>query len=108
MPNAFFRITGTAKEGDSERWEPARHRAGPFAIDQIVVQTIRKLEDVKILKSYLWPEWWPLCSDGFSKICEDLSGIETSYRQNDPIQMLGYYLWQLDRDNGPFGQEMKG
>ena len=41
-------------------------------------------------------------------VCGDFSGIETSYRRKDPIQMLGYCLGQLDPDKGPVRQDNTG
>ena len=77
-----------------------------------VVQTVRDLGDIEILKSYLlliWSEWDTLHSDGYLQmqisIHEDFSGIKMSSRRTDLLQRLDHVLGQLDRGLEHFQQE---
>jgi len=71
--------------------------------DSHVVQTIRNLKDIEILKSYLvliWSEWNSLRS-GFPEMCnsipEDFGGIEMYSHRGDLMQRLDHVLGHLDR-----------
>jgi len=72
-----------------------------FGTQQHVVEAVRKLEDIEILKSYLfltWSEWDTL--DDFHEICvlvdEDFGGVEMGHHRADLIQQLDHILNQLD------------
>jgi hypothetical protein len=124
MLDVFFRIvgaaeehmlrqpsTGTAPERQGYMW----HRAEPFFTDQNVVRSIRELQDVNILKSYLnllWSERWPLRHDGFSEMhasmCEDFAGIGMSYHRVDLIRMLDHFIGQLEHEQAPLESAMEG
>ena len=69
-----------------------------------VVQMVRDLKEVEILKSYLlliWSEWDSLYDDGYFRmrisIREDFSGIGMNSHRTDLLQRLDYVLAQLDR-----------
>ena len=69
-----------------------------------VVQAVRDLKDIEILKSYLlliWSEWndCPQFSSAAMQIsiCEDFSGIEMNSHRADLLQRLDHVLAQLDR-----------
>jgi hypothetical protein len=72
-----------------------------------VVRTVRGLNNIRILTSYLiltWSEWNPLHSNGFAEmrvsICEDLNGIGMGCYRAELIQRLDYILGELDRRAG--------
>jgi hypothetical protein len=69
-----------------------------------VVQTVRGLDDIGILTSYLiitWSEWNPLDHDGLAEMrmsChEDFKGIEMGYHRVELIQRLDYILGELEQ-----------
>jgi hypothetical protein len=69
-----------------------------------VVQTVRGLNDIGILTSYLiitWSEWSPLDHDGLGEMrmsCrEDFKGIEMGYHRAELIQRLDYILGELEQ-----------
>jgi hypothetical protein len=78
-----------------------RHwRGGDF----YTVWTIRALNNIEILTSYLilvWSEWNPLYSNGFAEIQmslrEDFEGIGMGRHRAELIQQLDYILGELDR-----------
>ena len=68
-----------------------------------VVQMVRNLKDIEILKSYLlliWSEWDCPYEDGYesmlSSIREDFSGIGMNSHRADLLQRLDHILEQLD------------
>jgi hypothetical protein len=72
-----------------------------------VVQTVRGLDDIGILTSYLiitWSEWNPLDHDGLAEMrmsCrEDFKGIEMGYHRAELIQRLDYILGELEQRPG--------
>ena len=69
-----------------------------------IVEAVRALNDIEVLKSYLllvWSEWDTLYTDGFNKMCtlirEDFGGFEMGHHRTDLIQRLDHILGQLDR-----------
>ena len=69
-----------------------------------VVQMVRDLKNIEILKSYLlliWSEWDSLYDDGYFRmrisIREDFGGIGMDYHRADLLQRLDYVPTQLDR-----------
>ena len=69
-----------------------------------IVEAVRGLDDIEVLKSYLllvWSEWDTPYSGGFNKMCtlirEDFGGFEMGHHRTDLIQRLGHVLGQLDR-----------
>ena len=69
-----------------------------------IVEAVRALNDIEVLKSYLllvWSEWDTLYTDGFNKMCtlirDDFGGFEMGHHRTDLIQRLGHVLGQLDR-----------
>lgn len=69
-----------------------------------VVDAVRDLKDIEILKSYLliaWSEWDSLRFDSFCKmrtsIREDFCGIGMGQHRADLVQHLDHVLGQLDR-----------
>ena len=69
-----------------------------------IVQMVRNLKDIEILKCYLlliWSEWDYLASGGFDESCasisEDFCGIENGHHRAELIQHLDRILAQLDR-----------
>ena len=90
-----------------------RHQGSAFG----VIQTVRALGNVEILKSYMllfWSEWDPLYSgkvhrysgqhhhypkslhEMYVSVREDFSGVGMEYHQEDLLQRLDYILGQLD------------
>jgi hypothetical protein len=79
----------------------------PSGTGRNVVQHIRKLGDVKILKSYfllVWSEWDPISDPPYQNtvgmqvsIWEDFSGLEAGPHRKDLINRLDHVLEQLDR-----------
>jgi len=70
---------------------------------QDVVQTIRTLGDIEILKSYfllVWSEWDDLRPGGFFEMCisirGDFSGVGMGDHRQDLLQHLDHVLDQLD------------
>ena len=69
-----------------------------------VVEAVRALKDVQVLKSYLllvWSELVTLPSDGFVRMCtsirEDFGGIGMGHHRADLVQHLDRVLEQLDK-----------
>jgi hypothetical protein len=69
-----------------------------------IVRTIRALNDIGILTSYLiltWSEWESLDSDRFAEmqmsVREDFNGIGMGCHRAELIQRLDYILGELDR-----------
>ena len=96
--------------GDSWSWLKLRPSLPPVCkgrnvgSNSYVVQMIRNLKDIEILKSYLlliWSEWDSLYDDGYFRmrisIREDFSGINMSSHRADLLQRLDHILAQLDR-----------
>ena len=80
-----------------------------------VVQTVRGLKDIEILKSYLlliWSEWDYLFDHGYARmqisIRRDFSGVEMSSHRVDLLLRLDHVLAQLDRGLRHFQQEKPG
>ena len=76
-----------------------------------VVQMVRDLKDIEILKSYLlliWSEWDSLdfygCRSMTTSTREDFSGIGMSSHRADLLQRLDYVLEQLNRGLKHFQQ----
>ena len=72
--------------------------------DGRIVNAVRALKDIEVLKSYfllVWSEWDYLNDDGFDETCtsisEDFSGIGMGQHRADLIQRLDHVLQQLDR-----------
>lgn len=71
---------------------------------QSIVDAIRGLNDIEVLKSYLlltWSEWDTLRGEGFNKMCtsirEDFGGVGMGRHRVDLIERLDHILGQLDR-----------
>ena len=71
------------------------------------VRTVRALNDIGILTSYLilvWSEWTPLDPDGFAEmqmsVREDFRGVGTCFQRAELIQRLDLILRELDRRSG--------
>ena len=69
-----------------------------------IVEVVRALKDIEVLKSYLllvWSEWDPLYGDGFDKMCtsirEDFGRNGMGHHRVDLIQRLDHVLGQLCR-----------
>ena len=116
MLDAFFRIAGATSAGAAslEHRGYMWYKAEPFVTDRIVVRSIRQLNDVGVLKSYLlllWSQRWPLRPEGLSEmhacLSDDFSGIEMGHDRMDLIRMLERFLERLDREQGSSGQKMK-
>lgn len=72
--------------------------------DLDIVQTVRNLKNIEILKCYLllvWSEWDSLCPGGFFEMCnsirEDFCGIRMGCRRVDLVQRLDHVLRELNR-----------
>jgi hypothetical protein len=72
------------------------------------VRTVRALNNIGILMSYLitiWSEWNHLNPSGFAEmqisVREDLNGIGMGCHRGELIQRLDYILGELDRRSGP-------
>ena len=70
---------------------------------QVVIQQVRELKDIEILKSYLlvvWSEWDSLLDSGFPMMCEcireDFSGVEANSHRAELAQRLNHVIGQLD------------
>ena len=80
-----------------------------------VVEAVRALKDIEVLKSYLllvWSEWHTFYSDDFDQICtlirEDFGGIGMRQHRTDFVQRLDHVLGQLDRGLDYFRQHKLG
>lgn len=80
-----------------------------------VVQTVRRLEDVEILTSYLlivWSEWVYLYPDGLDEMCasikQDFHGIGMGYYRKDLLRHLNRVLGELDLGLGYIQQRKQG
>ena len=80
--------------------------------DDSVVEAVRALKDVEVLKSYLllvWSEWDTLDPDGFEEMCtlirEDFGGIEMRHHRADLVKRLDHILGQLDHGLEYFQQQ---
>ena len=69
-----------------------------------VVDAVRALNDIEVLKAYLlvvWSEWDYLYTDGLERMCvsfrEDFGGIGMGHHRADLIQRLDHVLGELDR-----------
>ena len=69
-----------------------------------VVEAVRALKDIEVLKSYfllVWSEWDCLYGDGLDEMCtsilEDFDGIGMGRHRADLIQRVDHVLGQLDR-----------
>ena len=104
--------------GDAWSWLTLRPSLPPVCreswmkSDPDVVETVRDLEDIEILKSYLlliWSEWDTLDSGGYPRmqisIREDFSGIKMCSHRADLLQRLDHVLAQLDRGLEHFQRE---
>ena len=76
-----------------------------------IVEAIRELKDIEILKSYfllVWSEWDSLQIDGFNKMCasirEDFGRVGMGHHRTDLIQRLDHVLGQLDQGLDHFRQ----
>ena len=72
-----------------------------FGTKPHVVEAVRRLEDIELLKSYLllaWSEWDTF--DSFHEICasadDDFGGVGMGHHREDLIQRLDHILNQLD------------
>ena len=79
---------------------PGRH----CGTSGFVVEVVRALKDLEVLKSYLllvWSEWDTLYCSGFDKMCtlirEDFGGVEMGRHRTDLILRLDHVLGQFDR-----------
>jgi len=75
--------------------------------DRDTVRTVRTLNDIRVLTSYLimiWSEWKPLGDDGFAEmrmsVFEDFSGVGNGHHRAELIQRLDVILDELDRLSG--------
>jgi hypothetical protein len=75
--------------------------------DGDIVRTVRALNDIGVLTSYLitiWSEWERLNSDGFAEmrmsVREDFNGVGNDQHQAELIQRLDHVLGELDRRSG--------
>ena len=73
-----------------------------FGTSLHVVEAVRRLEDIEVLKSYLlfaWSEWNRLWDGDFTEmrasICEEFSGVGMGCHQADLINQLEHVLGQL-------------
>ena len=80
--------------------------------DYDIIQTVRALNDIGILTSYLimiWSEWKrPDCNgypDMQMSVREDFNGIGMSRHRAELIQRLDYILGELDRRSGCLGDD---
>ena len=76
-----------------------------------VVEAVRALKDIEVLKSYfllVWSEWNHLFDNGLEEMCtsipKDFGGIGMRKHRADLIQRLDYVLGQLDRGPGYLAQ----
>ena len=83
--------------------------------DDSIVEAVRALKDIEILKSYLllvWSEWNTLYAEDFNKICtviqEDFGGIGMGHHRTDLVQRLDHVLGQLDLGLEYFQQQYPG
>ena len=81
---------------------PSICRGRYFGISGHVVEVVRGLKDIEVLRSYLllvWSEWDT--PDGLDEMCtsiwEDFCGIGMGHHRADLIQRLDHVLGQLDR-----------
>ena len=79
-----------------------------------VFRTVRRLNDIGVLTSYLvlvWSEWKSLDPDSFDEmrtaVREDFSGIGMSCQRAELIQRLDYILGELDQGSGSYPQAVK-
>ena len=107
---ARFGLLPPENHGDIWSWLTLRPSLPPICrgrelgSDPEVMQQVRELEDIEILKSYflvVWSEWNSLRGDGFPTMCkcirEEFSGIEASSHRAELVQWLDEVIGELDK-----------
>ena len=115
---AYHKLLSPHLHSDARSWFTLRPSLPPVCKGRAlgsyldVVQMVRDLKDIEILKSYLlliWSEWDILDSGGYPRvqisIREDFSGIKMSSHRADLLQRLDHVLGQLDRGLEHFRRE---
>jgi len=105
----YWKLLQPHNHGDVWSWLTLRPPLPPVCSGRYlgsgsgVVRTVRGLEDIGILKSYLLLVWseWDFLRDGFDEmcnlICEDFSGIEMYPCRADLVERLDQVLGQMNR-----------
>ena len=107
---ACFGLLLPDNRGDVFSWLTLRPSLPPICIGRrlgshrAVMNQVRELGDIEILKSYfllVWSEWDPLRGFGFRMMCEsirkDFTGVEANPHRAELVQRLDHVIGQLDR-----------
>jgi len=105
-----FELPPTGNHGDIWSWLTLRPSLPPICRGRCVgshpdvMQQVRGLKNIEILKSYLlvvWSEWDSLRYSGFLMmckcICEEFSGVEASSHRAELVQRLDEVIGELDK-----------
>ena len=105
---AYFELLPPGNHGDVWSWLTLRPSLPPICRGRLVgsdlnvMQQVRGLKDIEILKSYLlvvWSEWDSLCDSSAMCECirEEFSGVEANSHRADLLQRLDEVIGELDR-----------
>ena len=105
---AYFNLLPPGNHGDIWSWLTLRPSLPPFCRGRYlgshlhVIQQVRGLKDIEILKSYLlvvWSEWDPLWNSSTMCECirEEFSGVEANSHRAELVQRLDEVIGELDK-----------
>jgi len=107
---AFFGLLPPGNHGEVWSWLtlrpslPSLCKGRRLGSHPRVMQRVRGLKDIEILKSYLlaiWSEWDSLQGDGFPTMCEcireEFSGVEANSHRAELVQRLDEVIGELDK-----------
>jgi len=107
---AWFGLLSPENHGDIWSWLTLRPSLPPICrgrklgSDPEVMQQVRELEDIEILKSYflvVWSEWDPIQDSGFPMmyecIHEEFSGVEANFHRAELVQRLDRVIRELNK-----------
>ena len=105
---AYFELLPPGNHGDVWSWLTLRPSLPPICRGRLVgsdlnvMQQVRGLKDIEILKSYLlvvWLEWDSLCDSSAMCECirEEFSGVEANSHRAELVQRLDKIIGELDK-----------
>ena len=105
---AYFELLPPGNHGDVWSWLTLRPSLPPICRGRLVgsdlnvMQQVRGLKDIEILKSYLlvvWSEWDSLCDSSAMCECirEEFSGVEANSHRAELVQRLDKIIGELDK-----------
>jgi len=107
---AYKKLLPSGNHGDVWSWLTLRPSLPPICRGRYlgshprVMQQVRRLKDIEILKSYLlviWSEWDSLYDSGFPTMCEwireGFSGVEANSHRTELAQRLDDVIRELDK-----------